>query len=508
VTARPASDRPDPADLPNRDELAPGTIIDGRWLVVRKLGEGGMGSVYEARNQATRHRVAIKILSSEGAQHPAAVQRFRREAQVVAEIGDERFCQTYDFGQWQGRYYLVMQLLHGRTLTDYASDKQRSIAEVVGLVISACHALQVAHEKGVVHRDLKPDNLFVGDGGALVILDLGIAKMRSDSAFRTNTHAVVGTPSTMSPEQCLGADIDHRSDIYSLCTVLYKLLSGRYPFDGLPGEILVNHVRDDVPDLVALVPSLPPALAAIVHQNLAKKPEDRLQSMHALATALEPFARGPIAHVAQTPTLTNSATPALHGQLEPRHPSTRRRFLWVVPALLICGSWLAYQLRPRTAVQPAMVQRPSEAPQPRGRLFVSVVPADAVVRVDSKPWTGGSPVLLDGVVGERHRLEVAARGYLARNETYELGSGDQQLRLALVDEPSAPALGSLVVNAEPWAYVSIDGGKASETPLTLKLSAGSHKVVASNPALKQQKEAVVMVKPHQKKMLSFDLRVP
>ncbi len=500
------------------DDFAPNTVLDGRWQLVRKLGEGGMGSVYEARNRMTQHRVAIKILSSEGAQHPAAVQRFRREAQIVAEIGDERFCQTYDFGQWQGRYYLVMQLLEGRTLTDYAGQEQLTVEQAVGVVISACHALQIAHDKGVVHRDLKPDNLFITNSGALIILDLGIAKMRSDSAFRTATHAVVGTPSTMSPEQCLGSDIDHRSDVYSLCTVLYKLLSGRYPFDGLPGEVLVNHIRDEVPSLQTLAPLLPPGLVAVVHQNLAKKPEARLSSMRALAMALQPFAVG---HGGLTPTLRSLpvSTPSLHGQLEARRGLQPR---WPVLGLvfLVGGAGLGWALMRSPTVDSAHSQ-PAATPVARGRVFVSIVPPESTVHVDGKLWTAGSPVLLDDIVGGRHRLDLSGHGRVARTEHVEVGPGDAQLRLVLAEpEPTTPTipasppsptstpheLGTLLIHADPWAYVSVDGSKPTETPITLKLAAGNHRITASNPALKQQKDLVVLIKPHQKRVVSFDLR--
>jgi serine/threonine-protein kinase len=181
--------------------LEPGDLIDS-YVVERKLGEGGMGAVFKARHKETKYPVAIKILVGSAATNPQIIARFRREASAANEIGHPGFVRAIHLGSFRDRLYMIMELLEGRTLADEAKLSPMSVPRAVRILMQIGDALQAAHERGVVHRDLKPDNVFLLPGDVVRILDLGIAKFLNDTAEGNKTHsnAILGTPHTMSPE--------------------------------------------------------------------------------------------------------------------------------------------------------------------------------------------------------------------------------------------------------------------------------------------------------------------
>ncbi len=291
-----ASERvPTPAD----SVLAPGTVIAGKFRVVRPLGAGGMGRVYEVEHELTRHRRALKVLHAGSGTD--VVERFVREASAAARIGNPHVAQTFDAGRLDGgEPYLLMELLEGETLESRVHRTGPiDLGELCAMVHQACDGIHAAHEAGIIHRDLKPDNLFIEvreEGPFVKILDFGISKFdpgQTGAPGITKDGSVMGTPYYMAPEQVRGASsIDARTDVYALGIILYECACGKRPFDATSAEHLavLIHQGRAVP-LAERAPSLPPTFCAIVARAMATDPRDRFESARALADALAPLRR-------------------------------------------------------------------------------------------------------------------------------------------------------------------------------------------------------------------------
>ncbi|MGE0400326.1 MAG: serine/threonine-protein kinase [Kofleriaceae bacterium] len=271
--------------------LQPGVVIGGRFRVDRVLGAGGMGVVVQATHTELGQQVALKVLHDELAANPTIVARFLREAKAVATLRTEHVCRVFDVGRLDsGAPFIVMEMLEGTDLTA-AALKGVPMTIAVEYVIQACVALAEAHAAGLVHRDIKPPNLFVvrkPDGGPLVkVLDFGIAKAATAAEAKlTHTTSTMGSPGYMSPEQIRSTrDVDLRTDIWALGVTLYQLLSGRMPFGGTQlAEIAVAVMTAAPPPL-----QVDPKLAAVVMRCLEKEPERRYANVAELAVALMPF---------------------------------------------------------------------------------------------------------------------------------------------------------------------------------------------------------------------------
>lgn len=280
-----------------RDDLF-GSTIAGKYHIDAKLGAGGMGTVYRASRLLIGDEVAIKILHSEQSE-PRAAERFRREAQAAARLKHPNAVTIYDFGVTdEGLQYLVMELVEGESLRRILQQKgpltPSAAAEIMNQV---CAALDEAHRHHVLHRDLKPDNIIVNvtDGGLRVkVLDFGIAKLRDDAAGNlTQTGSILGTPHYMSPEQCVGEELDSRSDIYSLGVVLYEMLTGVVPFRSpSSAAVVVQHVNQLPPSPRALNASITMSVELAVLHALEKNREARPQSAGALAVEFAAAVKG------------------------------------------------------------------------------------------------------------------------------------------------------------------------------------------------------------------------
>lgn len=270
-----------------------GQTVDGKYLIESKLGEGGMGTVYLSTRLMIGDAVAVKILHSAQVSDPQAIERFRREAQAAARLKHQNAVIIYDFGvSNEGLVYLVMELAEGQSLRDIIKQQgpvtPSAAAEIMNQV---CAALDAAHRQNIVHRDLKPDNIIVAvtnTGLRAKVLDFGIAKMRDLTASNlTQTGAVMGTPYYMSPEHCMGEELDHRSDIYSLGIVLFEMLAGVVPFNSpISTAVVVQHVNQAPPSLRALNASISPEVEAVVMRALAKRRDLRQQTAVHLAQEL------------------------------------------------------------------------------------------------------------------------------------------------------------------------------------------------------------------------------
>jgi serine/threonine-protein kinase len=283
-------------DLP--DPLV-GTLVSDRYRILRKLGEGGMGRVYEAQHELIGKRVALKCLNAEFATHPVVVERFKREARAATAVGNEHIVDVTDLGDMSdGAPFIVMEHLNGRELADLIAEGPLTLGRAVRIMDQVCDALAAAHTKGIVHRDLKPENIFLvtrgGNDDFVKVLDFGISKMKEPEETApslTRTGMAMGTPQYMSPEQAQGMmSTDHRTDVYALGVILYRMLTGEVPFTAETFPMLiVQIVTTDAPSVLALRPDLPAEVDAIISRALARDVRDRYQSVSELARALAPY---------------------------------------------------------------------------------------------------------------------------------------------------------------------------------------------------------------------------
>jgi serine/threonine protein kinase len=277
--------------------IAVGQTI-GNYLITAKLGEGGMGVVYLAEHPVIGRKVAMKAIHPELSRNPEVVSRFVTEAKSVNQIGNEHIVDIHDFGNTaDGEFYFVMEFLQGEALVDRIKrlapfEPARALA-IAGQVADA---LGASHQHGIIHRDLKPENIFLVTKGHnsdfVKVLDFGLAKLTQGEdkvSHKTRTGSVMGTPYYMSPEQCEGKpNIDHRSDIYSLGVILFEMVTKSIPYGGEGyGEIIVKHITSPIPSARALNPLLPYPIEAIINRAMAKRRDERFQSMEEFAAALQ-----------------------------------------------------------------------------------------------------------------------------------------------------------------------------------------------------------------------------
>lgn len=292
-----------PPRPPRVDKLL-GTLLDRKYRILEKIGEGGMGSVYSANQESIDRNVAIKVLLSKLAEDDVALRRFELEAKAISKMQHPNTVTIYDYGRIveeneSERLFIVMELLKGSTLTKvFRENKTLPGPRASRILRQVCASLAEAHAVGIIHRDLKPDNIFLtevgGDKDWVKVLDFGVAKLADSEGIGTLTQTgmIFGTPKYMSPEQAEGKPIDHRTDIYALGVVLYELLSGRPPFTSdTPIGLLLKHISEPPKSLhtVAANLNIDPRLDQIVMRALEKNPDARQQQVMELAAELEAY---------------------------------------------------------------------------------------------------------------------------------------------------------------------------------------------------------------------------
>ncbi len=285
-----------------------GQLIGGRYRVIRRIGEGGMGVVYLAEHEAIEKKLAIKVLKDQYALREDVVARFQQEAKSASRVKHEGVLEVFDFGRTEDqRFYIAMELLDGRDLA-YVLEKETRLVPMrcVRIAVQIARALAAAHAKGIVHRDLKPENVFIriGDDGReyIKIVDFGIAQLRAEGEDAsdpnakvsgrklTKTGMIFGTPEYMSPEQASGKPVDLRVDVYALGIIMFEMLAGRTPFQGETFmAILTAHLTEALPSLSSSAQGAfvcSPELEAVVQKSLSKSPNDRYRTMADLVDAL------------------------------------------------------------------------------------------------------------------------------------------------------------------------------------------------------------------------------
>ena len=272
--------------------LTQGSLIANRYEVVSPLGRGGMGMVYKAHDRMLEEDVAIKVLRAELANTPEMAQRFRHEIKLARKVSHRNACRYHEYGEDQGMRYISMEFVEGLDLRQLAREQGGLIAidEAFDIAVQAADGLQAIHDVGLVHRDLKTSNIMRDARGVVRLMDFGIAKTAGSDRTGgglTTTGQIMGTPEYMSPEQCIGEKIDHRSDIYSLGVVIYEMFTGQVPFRGdTPVATLFKHIQDPVPFEGPVAGRIPEAAVKVLRRALAKDRAERFDDAAGLAEAL------------------------------------------------------------------------------------------------------------------------------------------------------------------------------------------------------------------------------
>jgi serine/threonine-protein kinase len=372
------------------DDPLIGTVLAGRYVIERRIGEGGMGLVYEGLHRDIDKRVAVKVLRDDLSRRPEVVARFRREARSASRIGHENIVDISDFGETtRGASYFVMEFLEGEDLANVLGREGNISAErACNIVLQCCRALSATHEKGIVHRDIKPENIFLtlrdGVDDFVKIVDFGIAKMsdiETDGApgrKLTKTGMIFGTPEYMSPEQAAGKELDHRVDVYALGIILYECISGRVPYEGdtFMG-VLTQHLFAELPSIHDTNPNahLSEELELVIRKALAKDRDERYSDTAELAEAIEAAKEGRLspATAAAPPMVT---APKTLSYLDLPTKKRRGRWVWAAAIVGALGAMVWSGLEPTPNGTAAATPAPEIGPSPQ--VLASSTPADPV----------------------------------------------------------------------------------------------------------------------------------
>ncbi len=496
-------------------------VFSNRYEVVREIGRGGMAEVYLARDQLLDRPVAVKVLHREFARDPQFVERFRREAQAAAALNHPNVVAVYDWGQEAGTSFIVMEYVEGRPLSEIIREggarDPRTAARIAAHVAAA---LSFAHQRGLVHRDVKPANILITPSGQVKVADFGIARFRATDGL-TQTGAVMGTATYFSPEQAQGLDVDGRSDVYSLGVVLYEMLAGEPPFrNDNPVTVAYQHVREEPPPLGRRAPEVPVPLQQVVARALIKDPARRYQSADDMRADLLRFERNqPVADETRTALVVTLDDTPPATQLAPttRGPggippevARKRRNPWAVAAvvlvvLALAGlvAWLVYgQVGDQggKARHPVTVPDVVNRPLPDARAAIEAldlkvkvvreasasVPEGIVMRQDPSKGTRittGDTVQLTVSSGPRSVVvpDVSEQSYSDAEATLT-GKG---LKVTRQDEPSdQPA--ETVIRTQPPAGSRVEQGdtirvvvSSGAAPVTVPDVAGADQVTAT-----------------------------
>ncbi|MFP4456190.1 MAG: protein kinase domain-containing protein [Clostridia bacterium] len=283
------------------------TILNDRYLILEKIGSGGMATVYKAKDTMLDRIVAVKVLHPSHLDDEDSIRKFRREARAAGSLSHYNIVGVFDVGLHEDIHYIVMELAEGKTLKDYINENGKlSEEEAIKLTLQICDALSHAHKNGVIHRDIKPQNIILNKDNNAKVADFGIARAVTTDTL-TKTEDIYGSVRYFSPEQASGENVDHRTDMYSLGIVLFEMLSGRLPYKGeSPIEWALKHINEKPTPIKEILPNIDENLANIVMKTLEKDPKNRFESIEELAYHLKKYRQGMPIKIEKPKTITSA----------------------------------------------------------------------------------------------------------------------------------------------------------------------------------------------------------
>ena len=476
---------------PALDSSLIGQTFDNKFRIVRLIGRGGMGEVFEAEHAQLGKRVAVKLMLEKYNGDREAIARFTREALAAGRIGDPHIIDVMDIGTApDGRAYVVMELLTGQPLSRLIEEAgPLPLNRAIKIMRQVLRAVGAAHNKGIVHRDLKPDNIFLttqGDQQDYVkLLDFGISKivdpdMAAAATKLTTTGVVMGTPLYMAPEQAMGSEIDHQADLYACGVIFYEMLAGKPPFEGHTYAVLVAKLlTTDAPLLSDVREGLPPKLVAAIHRALEKEPKARHPHADAFLLALPATQSGSPVELAGTVASGQQAV-----AVRVPGPASKKNVIIGVAAAL-AGVAVATIILVKMQGSPAPAPSPTTTepvqvtapvtPEPT-RIELAVSPADAVVTLDSDPkhtYRDGQAIVVEPGT---HELVVELAGHLTQTRTVTVAKGttDRQSFALIPDKavasvpPSSPLANDRARPDKPGDKLADKIDKAGPTGISKK----------------------------------------
>lgn len=399
----------------------------GRYRIVKELGKGNMGVVYQAHDPKIDRMVALKVLRPDRVTSDAFVARFLKEARAIGRLHHPRIVTVYDVGEDHGTVYIAMEYLQGEPLDEVMQKGRLTVPQSIDVVCQVAEALDYAHQQGIVHRDIKPSNIILTRNQKVRLTDFGIARIEDTAAgYQTQAGEILGTPMYMSPEQVMGKKADGRSDLYSIGVILYEMITGKRPFTGNNLAAIFRSITHDVPEQpYSIDPFISRSLSDVIMKSLSKSPDDRFQSGKALADALARM----------------NAMPEVFHDSEKKQKKSRGKAIGIMAMACIALIGIAlggYHYFSKPASSPSGVQKDAADVQMDGQnrltkavsLKMSSDPQGANVYIDGV-FKGKTPLDVQMPTG-KYEVRYSLEGYLAWEAQLDLDTpGDIPLNITL-----------------------------------------------------------------------------